>query len=82
MNLIDRPTLAMADAGAGTQPAKLLTVIEAANYLGISRTTCYQLMDSGRLAYHRVTARSRRIDMADLEAFKAGCRIGPERPGD
>jgi excisionase family DNA binding protein len=56
--------------------APLLTVEAAARCLGLSRSTIYQLMDSGQLAYCRF-GRARRIDPADLESLKAACRVGP-----
>lgn len=46
----------------------LLTVVEAAKWLSVGRTSVYQLMDSGRLPYIRVLTQ-RRIDIADLKAY-------------
>lgn len=46
-------------------PEKLLTVADAAALLGLSRSTVYQLMESGRLAYVRI-GRARRIPRGSL----------------
>lgn len=62
---------AMAD-----QPPGLLTVTQAARWLGLGKSKLYDLMDGGKLAYFRF-GRARRLSIADLEAFAATCRVGP-----
>ena len=48
----------------------LLTFQEAAEFLRVSRTTLYRLLDSGQLAGHKV-GRSWRFYKKDLHAFVA-----------
>ncbi len=62
------------------QSERLLTVKEAASLLGLGRTTLYQLMDRGELAYYRFGS-ARRIDPADLERLKESCRCGGASAG-
>jgi excisionase family DNA binding protein len=49
---------------------KLLTVVEAARELGISRSKLYELLADGELPSVRI-GRTRRIAVAALEAFVA-----------
>jgi excisionase family DNA binding protein len=59
------------EALAETPPARLLlTVLEAAEALGVSRSVVYELMDSGDLRNIKI-GRSRRIPVTSLEEFIA-----------
>ena len=63
---------------AGTTPAsgshvRLVTVPAAATLLGVSRSKLYVLLGEGALPTVRI-GRSRRIAIADLEAFVGRCR--------
>lgn len=62
----------------------MMTVREVAARLRVSLSSVYLLVDGGRLAHHRVGARSGaiRIDEADLTAYLADCRKerAEERP--
>ena len=49
----------------------LLTVVEAAQQLGLKRSKAYQLIQSGRLRSVKIDA-SRRVLATDLEDFVAG----------
>jgi excisionase family DNA binding protein len=49
---------------------KLLTVVEAARELGISRSKLYELLADGELSSVRI-GRTRRIAVAELEEFVA-----------
>lgn len=53
-------------------PRQLLTLEDAAEFLGVSKTSLRRWTNDGRLACHRVgVRRERRFAMADLEAFLA-----------
>lgn len=52
----------------------LLTVEEAADRLAIARSHLYLHLQSGRLRSVKI-GRSRRVPVADLEAFVAGLRV-------
>jgi len=54
-----------------------ITVLEAAKFSGLGKTTLYELMDAGRLAYVRV-GRARRIPKRELMRFLAG-QLVPRR---
>lgn len=51
---------------------RLLRLHEAADYLGISRSTLYMLMDEGCLSYVKL-GKSRRIASDDLQALVNRC---------
>jgi excisionase family DNA binding protein len=51
----------------------LLTVVQAAQYLQISRSSLYRLIASGQLPTVRI-GRSRRVCREDLDAFIAQAR--------
>ena len=53
----------------------LARVQEVADYLALSRTKLYQMMDAGELPYLRL-GRCRRIRWADVHAFVEQCRAG------
>ncbi len=59
----------------------LVRVPFAADYLSMSRSGVYALMEAGRLPYVKI-GNARRIALADLEALVRQCRVGPERKGD
>jgi excisionase family DNA binding protein len=56
-----------------------LTVRETADRLRVSSSSVYLLVESGRLAHHRIGARrgAIRISENDLEAYLAQCRNEP-----
>ncbi len=58
--------------------SNLLTVAEAANQLALSRSTLYNLMDRGELAYVRI-GRTRRIPRDELDRLIRDSLVGPER---
>lgn len=56
-----------------------LTVREVADRLRVSASSVYLVVESGRLAHHRIGARrgAIRISEDDLEAYLAQCRREP-----
>ena len=52
---------------------RLVTIPVAAKLLGVSRSKLYELLGEGALPTVRI-GRSRRIAIADLEAFVGRCR--------
>jgi excisionase family DNA binding protein len=59
-------------AASGSQ-VRLVTIPVAAQLLGVSRSKLYELLGEGALPTVRI-GRSRRIAIADLEAFVGRCR--------
>ena len=64
---------------AGTTSAsgsnvRLVTIAAATQLLGVSRSKLYELLGEGALPTVRI-GRSRRIAIADLEAFVGRCRV-------
>lgn len=57
---------------------RLITIVEAAEIVGLSRSKLYELLASRELPSVRI-GRSRRIDLADLERFIERHRV-PQRP--
>jgi len=57
----------------------LLTVVEAAQRLGLKRSKGYQLIQTGRLRSVKIDG-SRRVLVSDLEEFVAG--LPPEHDAD
>ena len=55
-----------------TTTIQLLTVVEAAQHLGISRSKVYELLADGQLPSVRI-GRTRRIATSALEEFVARC---------
>jgi excisionase family DNA binding protein len=55
--------------------AQLLTIVEAARRLGISRSKVYELLAVGELPSVRI-GRTRRIALAALEEFIVGLPLG------
>ena len=51
----------------------------AAELLGVSRRMVYDLAAAGRLRCYRYSARAIRFDVADVEAFRQGCRAEVEK---
>jgi excisionase family DNA binding protein len=58
-----------------TSPKMLVTILEAANLLSISRSTMYELLNSGAIPSFHI-GRSRRIRAHDLEAFVSKIKSG------
>ena len=54
-------------------PVRLVTIPAAAQLLGVSRSKLYELLGEGALPTVRI-GRSRRIAIADLDAFVQRCR--------
>ncbi|WP_406817137.1 helix-turn-helix domain-containing protein [Mycobacterium sp. M23085] len=51
-------------------PRRLLTIVEAAEALSISRSSIYRLFDAGQLAWVQIGG-SRRVASAEIERFIA-----------
>lgn len=58
--------------------ARLITVCAAARMLSLSRSTLYNLMDRGELAYVRI-GRARRIPPAEIDRLIRDALIGGDR---
>ena len=60
----------------------MLTAGEVAALLGLKPRTIYQLADSGALACYRMggSGGAVRFDLADVEAYRQGCRSTRTRP--
>ena len=56
----------------------LLSINEAARFLGVSRTSIYRLFNEGRLSFVHVTKGKRMVAQEDLAAFIANNRITSE----
>lgn len=56
---------------------RLLTVVEAAEYLGISRNGLYIQVRAGKVPHYRVGG-SIRFDLDDLKAWLKSNRRGPK----
>ena len=61
--------------------AGLCDVVEAVEYLGISRSSVYEQMYSGRLPYCKI-GRSRRIPRNALRAFAAASMVDATEHGN
>lgn len=59
----------------------MLTVVEVAAFLRVSRTCVYQLIESGKIACHRIGVGrgAIRVTQSDLDEFVQGCR---QKPGE
>jgi excisionase family DNA binding protein len=59
------------------QPKRLLTVAEVAQWLSVSSSLVYQLVESGKLPIYRIgNGRGAiRFRPEDIEAYLDGCRI-------
>ncbi len=61
-----------------TDSPRLRNVIIAAQYMGISRNTCWKLVKDGNLPHVRIGARVL-IDRADLDRFIDANRVNATR---
>jgi excisionase family DNA binding protein len=67
------PSVTIIDLATNDQDAyKLLTVIDAADYLALSRGAIYNLLNTGALTSIHI-GRARRIPLGELQRFVAGC---------
>ena len=71
MTLASEP--AAGSASASGDQIRLVTIPAAAQLLGVSRSELYELLGEGALPTVRI-GRSRRVAIADLEAFVQRCR--------
>ncbi len=71
MTVASAPAAGSATASGGQ--VRLVTIPAAAQLLGVSRSKLYELLGEGALPTVRI-GRSRRIAIADLEAFVQRCR--------
>lgn len=64
------------------QPKRLLTVAEVADWLSVSGSLVYQLVDSGNLPVHRIgNGRGAiRFRSEDIESYIDSCRLEKQRP--
>ena len=69
-------------AKTSARPERLLTVLDVAKQLAVSPSLVYQLVESERLAHHRIgTGRGTiRISQTDLDSYLTACRAeSPEK---
>jgi excisionase family DNA binding protein len=64
-----------ADSRLALASEGMLTVQQAQAFLQVSRSALYSLMDMGRLPYAKI-GRCRRVPVAALKAYAAGCLVG------
>jgi len=57
----------------------MMSVRDAARFLAIGRTTLYELMDAGRLAYCKIGS-GRRIPRRAVHAFAASVMVSASAP--
>jgi excisionase family DNA binding protein len=59
----------------------MLTVVEVAAILRVSRTCVYQLIESGKIACHRIGVGrgAIRVAQSDLDEFVVSCRQEPDK---
>lgn len=57
---------------------RLLTVVEAAEFLGMSRNAIYIACREGRIPHHKVNDWSVRFDLDELKAWLESSRRGPK----
>ena len=61
---------------------EFITVQEAADRLGVSRSTVGRLIDRGELGAYALPTGTIRIDVFDLDAFTRSCRTNPTNEGN
>jgi excisionase family DNA binding protein len=71
-----RRQLTNLDDAATVDEQGFATVMEAAEFLGLSRAKLYLIMDSGQLAYAKF-GKSRRIPRRGLRAYAEKCMVVP-----
>ena len=57
---------------------RLLTIVQTANVLQLSRSAVYDLMNRGELPFTRVTEKSRRVLWVDLQEYIQRNRVTRE----
>ena len=78
MNVVDTGGIAMPTAEIASvngDALRLLTVVEAAEYLALSRGAIYNLLNTGALTSIHI-GRARRIPLGELQRFVAACIAG------
>jgi hypothetical protein len=63
-------------ATRSTIKPRALKAGRSAEYLGISRRYLHDLSKQGRIPYSKISARTLVYDIADLDTFLEGCKIG------
>ncbi len=65
-----------------TQPKRLLTVSDVAQWLSVSRSLVYQLVESGKLPVYRIgNGRGAvRFRPEDIDEYISSCRTEPTQP--
>ena len=66
------------DSRGGTpmDTGAFLPITDAANYLGVARSTVYRLIKTGKLSVYRLTPDTPRLKRTDLDAYAEGTREG------
>jgi excisionase family DNA binding protein len=78
MNVVDTGGIAMPTAEIASvdgDALRLLTVVEAAEYLALSRGAIYNLLNTGALTSIHI-GRARRIPLGELQRFVTACIAG------
>ena len=80
MLLIDNLIMAVERHDPGSIPS-LLTIEEVAEFLRVSKTSVYRLVERRELPFHRV-GRTLRFTRKDLETYLAAGRVGSAAADD